>query len=114
MENSVAPTALVTAVQDAIPDDAVLAHITTLFKVLGDKTRARILYALYESELSVSGIVAVLDMSQSSVSHQLQTLKQAGLVKNRRAGKVIYYSLADHHVISIFGQVIQHVNEDKH
>lgn len=111
MENPAAPNQLVTAVKAAIPDDQVLAHITTLFKVLGDKTRARILYALFESELSVSGLVAVLEMSQSSISHQLQTLKQAGLVKNRRAGKVIYYSLADHHVINIFGQVIQHVNE---
>ncbi|MFD1318673.1 ArsR/SmtB family transcription factor [Loigolactobacillus zhaoyuanensis] len=111
MKNPVTSTELVTAVQAAIPDEAVLDHITTLFKVFGDKTRARILYALFESELSVSGLVAVLDMSQSSVSHQLQTLKQAGLVKNRRAGKAIYYSLADHHVINIFGQVIQHVNE---
>ncbi|ANK59244.1 ArsR/SmtB family transcription factor [Loigolactobacillus backii] len=94
-----------------VPADDVLEKMTTLFKVFGDQTRVRILYTLFEEELPVSAIVALLAKSQSSISHQLHILKQAGLVKNRREGKIIFYSLADKHVITIFGQMIQHVTE---
>ncbi|KRM24432.1 ArsR/SmtB family transcription factor [Latilactobacillus graminis] len=102
---------LIRSVQNTLPKEATLDHISILFKILGDKTRAKILYALFQSELRVSDIVSVLEMSQSSISHQLRALKQAKLVKNRKVGKEVYYSLADNHVINIFSQVIAHVNE---
>lgn len=94
-----------------VPKEPVLDEMTTLFKVLGDKTRVRILYVLFEAERPVSEIVDLIGKSQSTISHQLQTLKQAGLVKNRRDGQAIYYALADTHVITIFSQMIQHATE---
>lgn len=102
---------LIRSVQKTLPKEETLDHISTLFKILGDKTRAKILYALFQSELRVYDIVNVLEMSQSSISHQLRVLKQAKLVKSRKDGKEVYYSLADNHVINIFSQVIAHVNE---
>lgn len=108
---SIDHAALVQTVAATLPNDATMTLITELFKVLGDQTRAKILYALYESELRVYDIVAILGLSQSSVSHQLRLLKQAKLVKFRKSGKEVYYSLADEHVMTIFKQVIEHINE---
>ena len=88
-----------------------LYDLAELFKVFGDSTRMRILCALFESELSVSEISELLEMSQSAISHQLRVLKQAKLVKNRRDGKIIYYSLADDHVYTIFNQGLSHILE---
>lgn len=102
---------LIKTVKATLPAAQTMAHISAIFKILGDPTRAKILYALYESELRVYDIVAILELSQSSVSHQLQLLKQAKLVKNRKQGKEVYYSLADAHVMTIFKQVIEHINE---
>ena len=82
-----------------------------LFKLFGDSTRIRILYVLFESELCVCGIAEVLGMTQSAISHQLQVLKRAKLVKYRREGKTIFYSLADSHVRTILDQGMEHIAE---
>lgn len=94
-----------------MPDDTTLADLAELFKVFGDSTRMRILCALFESELCVYDIADLLGMSQSAISHQLRILKQARLVKNRRDGKTVYYSLADDHVYTIFRQGLAHMME---
>lgn len=104
---------VVEKVKQTIPMDESLSQVAELFKVLGDRTRTRILHALFEAEMCVCDLAYLLGMTQSSVSHQLRVLKQAKLVKNRKEGKVVYYSLADDHVIRIFEQAFEHVNEDK-
>ena len=87
------------SVKQTIPTDESLSKVAELFKVLGDRTR--ILHALFEAEMCVCDLAYLLGMTQSSISHQLRVLKQAKLVKNRKEGKVVYYSLADQHVIHI-------------
>ena len=95
----------------AISDDNTLYALADLFKVFGDPTRIRILYALSAQELCVCDIASVLHMTQSAISHQLRILKQMNLVKFRRAGKTVYYSLADSHVETILNQGLDHVLE---
>ena len=95
----------------AISDDNTLYSLADLFKVFGDPTRIRILYALSAQELCVCDIASVLDMTQSAISHQLRILKQMKLVKFRREGKTVYYSLADSHVETILNQGLDHVLE---
>lgn len=90
-------------------DDITLYRTAELFKVFGDPTRIRILYALFDRELCVQDIADELSMTQSAISHQLRTLKQSALVKFRREGKTIYYSLNDDHVETIMKQGIEHV-----
>ena len=97
--------------KEKMPEEETLYDLAELFKIFGDSTRMRILCALFESELSVSEISELLEMSQSAISHQLRVLKQAKLVKNRRDGKIIYYSLADDHVYTIFNQGLSHILE---
>ena len=97
--------------KEKMPEEETLYDLAELFKVFGDSTRMRFLCALFESELSVSEISELLEMSQSAISHQLRVLKQAKLVKNRRDGKIIYYSLADDHVYTIFNQGLSHILE---
>ena len=94
-----------------MPEEEKLYDLAELFKVFGDSTRIRILYALFESEMCVFDIAQLLSMTQSAISHQLRILKQARLVRNRREGKQIYYSLADDHVRTIIGQGMDHINE---
>ena len=89
-----------------------LYDVAELFKNFSDSTRIRILYCLFEKERSVSEICEVLKMNQSAISHQLRFLKNSKLVKNRREGKTIYYSLDDDHVYNIISQGIEHVEED--
>lgn len=93
------------------PPDEILYELAELFKVFGDSTRIRILYALFENELCVGDIAELLNMSQSSVSHQLRILKDAKLVKFRREGKSIYYALDDDHVYHIIEMGMEHVEE---
>ena len=100
-------------VRTDMPDEGALFELAELFKVFGDTTRIRILYALFESELCVCDIAELLNMSQSAISHQLRVLKQARLVRNRREGKTVYYFLADDHVRTIIGQGMEHI-EEKH
>lgn len=99
------------AVEAEIPDEDVMCDIAELFKVFGDSTRIRILYALNESELCVCDLSAELNMKQPAISHQLKILRQAKLVTGRREGKTVFYSLADDHVKTIIAQGLEHVLE---
>ena len=98
-------------VQQKIPDEDTLYNLTELFRVFGDSTRIRILYVLLESEMCVCDIAALLGLTQSAISHQLRALKNARLVKSRREGKTVFYSLSDDHVKTIIGQGLDHVLE---
>ena len=102
---------ILSRVQRAIPDEDTLYDLTELFRIFGDSTRVRILYVLFESEMCVCDIAQLLGMSQSAISHQLQVLKKSKLVKYRRKGKTVFYSLADSHVRTILGQGMEHVTE---
>ncbi len=99
------------SVKSALPSDELLCDLSDLFKVFGDTTRIKILYALSESELCVCAISELLGMTQSAISHQLKVLKINKLVKSRRSGKTIFYSLADDHVRSIIGTGYEHITE---
>ena len=95
-----------------LPGDEALYDLAELFKVFGDSTRARIICALTVSELCVCDLSCLLNMSQSAISHQLRILKHARMVKNRRAGKVVYYSLTDDHIKTLFEIAFEHIMED--
>lgn len=101
---------VVDKVSRAMPQEETLYDLAELFKVFGDSTRIKILCALQEQEMCVCDIAALLGMTQSAISHQLRILKQARLVKYRRDGKVVYYSLDDEHVSNIFAQGFAHVS----
>ena len=103
---------VVNKVAAEMPDEELLYELADFFKVFGDGTRIKILNALSVSEMCVHDIAAFLRMSQSAISHQLRVLKSARLVKNRRDGKVIYYSLDDEHVKEVFEQGLQHIKHD--
>lgn len=94
-----------------MPSDEFLQDLGDLFKVFGDTTRIKIMYALYEDEMCVCAIADLLKMTQSAISHQLKVLKAANLVASRREGKTIYYRLADEHVKSIIAQGYEHITE---
>lgn len=94
-----------------LPNDELIADLSDMFKIFGDQTRVKILMALENGELCVCDIAAVMDMSQSAISHQLRVLKQSNIVKTRRQGKVVYYSISDDHVKEIFDIAIVHVQE---
>ena len=96
---------------EMMPAEDQLYDLAELFKVFGDSTRIKILYALFEAEMCVCDIAQLLGMSQSATSHQLRALKQSKLVKYRREGKAVFYSLADGHVRTILGQGIEHISE---
>ena len=102
---------IINMVRGRMPEEEKLYDLAELFKVFGDSTRIKILWALAESEMCVCDIAALLNMTQSAISHQLRILKQARLVKFRKDGKVVYYSLDDSHVKQIFEQGLVHINE---
>ena len=102
---------VVRAVRNRMPEEENLLDLADLFKVFGDSTRVKILCALFESEMCVCDIAALLEMTKSAISHQLRILKESNLIKNRRDGKVVYYSLNDDHVKNIFDQGLAHVSE---
>ena len=102
---------LVEKVRRELPGEDTLYDLTELFRIFGDSTRVRILYVLFEAEMCVCDIAALLGMTQSAISHQLQTLKKSKLVKYRRQGKTVFYSLADAHVRTIIGQGMEHITE---
>lgn len=104
---------LVAAVQGHMPDENELFDLAELFKIFGDSTRVKILYVLFEHEVCVCDIAEILGMTQSAISHQLRIIKQARLVKSRREGKTVYYSLADDHVKSIIGMAKEHLEEER-
>ena len=94
-----------------LPDEDTLYDLTELFRIFADSTRVRILYALLASEMCVCDVAALLGLTQSAVSHQLRALKTARLVKSRRDGKTVFYSLADDHVKTIIDQGLEHISE---
>lgn len=94
-----------------MPEETQLYDLAELFKVFGDTTRIKILYVLFQSEMCVCDIAQLLNMGQSAISHQLRVLKHAKLVKARRDGKTIFYSLADSHVRTIIDQGFEHIEE---
>ena len=98
-------------ISDATPPDEELDSVADFFKMFGDNTRLKIMLALQQSELCVMDIAEALNMSQSAISHQLKVLKQQDLVKARRDGKTIYYSLADDHIATILSTGIDHIEE---
>lgn len=99
-------------VREKLPQDEVLYDLAELFKIFGDSTRVKILYALLEAEeLCVCDIASLMDVTQSAVSHQLRVLKSSKLVKFRKEGKTVYYSLADDHVCRILSQGMEHICE---
>lgn len=106
-------TDIVAKVSAQMPEENFLYDVAELFKIFGDSTRIRILTALQKSELNVCDIASVLNMTKSAVSHQLRILRQAKLVKNRRVGKEIFYSLDDEHVHDIIEIAIAHLHHAK-
>ena len=103
---------LLKIVNETLPEETELYDLAELFKVFGDSTRIRILFVLFEAEVCVCDLAKVLNMTQSAISHQLRILKQNKLVKSRREGKSIFYSLADDHVRTIINQGRDHIEED--
>ena len=102
---------IVTKVNETMPPEEEMQDLAEFFKVFGDVTRLKILYVLKCSEMCVYDIANMVGMSQSATSHQLRVLKQMDLVKNRRDGKTIYYSLADAHIVTILSQGLDHIEE---
>lgn len=102
---------IVERVRNQIPGEDTLYDLSELFRIFGDSTRIRILYVLFESEMCVCDIAALLGMTQSAISHQPRALKNARLVKARREGKTVFYALADDHVKTIINQGLEHVSE---
>ena len=102
---------IVEKVRGQLPGEDTLYDLTELFRIFGDSTRIRILYVLFEAEMCVCDIASLLGMTQSAISHQLQVLKKSKLVKYRREGKTVFYSLADHHVRAIIDQGMEHICE---
>lgn len=98
-------------VLEQMPDEDVLYDLAELFKVFGDSSRIRILFALYGADICVCDLAETLNMTQSAVSHQLKILKQSKLVNSRREGKQVYYFLTDDHVRRIIAQGMEHVTE---
>lgn len=102
---------IVNEVKGVMPEDEMLYDLAELFKVFGDTTRIKILYALFSKEMCVCDIASLLGMTHSAISHQLRVLKQARLVKFRKEGKVVYYSLDDSHISQIFDCGLNHIQE---
>ncbi len=102
---------IINKVNEQMPEEETLYDLAELYKIFGDTTRIKILYVLFEAEMCVCDIAQLLNMSQSAISHQLRVLKQAQLVKFRREGKTVFYSLADNHVRTIINQGMEHIME---
>lgn len=104
---------LLSILRGDILEDKIVYDLAELFKTIGDPTRIKILYALKERELCVCDLSELLEMTPSAISHQLRVLRTQKLVKFRKEGRSVYYSLDDNHVLSLFGQGLQHVTEDR-
>ncbi|MBQ7918884.1 MAG: winged helix-turn-helix transcriptional regulator [Lachnospiraceae bacterium] len=102
---------IVGKVNETMPPEEEMQDLAEFYKVFGDPTRLKILYVLLCSEMCVFDIANLIGMSQSAVSHQLRVLKQMDLVKNKRVGKTIFYSLADSHIVNILSQGLDHIEE---
>ena len=110
-DNEIIHEEIVTKVKKTFPEDEMIFDLADFYKIFGDTTRVKILYALDKSELCVCDISALLGMSVSAVSHQLKILRDSNLVKTKRDGKIVYYSLSDEHVKSILECGIEHISE---
>ncbi|VDG20375.1 ArsR/SmtB family transcription factor [Lactiplantibacillus mudanjiangensis] len=113
MNSEIDHEAIVERLSALIPQDDELGRITAIFKALGDPTRARIIYALGVSKLSVGELATGLALTQSNISHQLAVLRELKLVVGTRSGRQVHYQLADKHIISIFQQVAAHAEENQ-
>ena len=102
---------IINDIQHHMPEENRLRELADFYKVFGDATRIRILYVLLQHEVCVCDLAEILGMTQSAISHQLRVLKQMKLVKNRREGKTVYYSLADGHIQTIINQGMEHIEE---
>lgn len=102
---------VVEEVKQRMPDENILYDLADFFKVLGDSTRVKIMWALDESEMCVCDLAVLLNMTKSAISHQLRSLRQANLVKYRKEGKNVFYSLSDDHVKEIFEKGLEHIKE---
>lgn len=102
---------VVAQVRETLPSEQTLSDLSELFKIFGDATRIRILLVLFQSEVCVYDLAKLLSMTPSAISHQLRLLKQARLVKSRREGKIVFYSLADSHVRTMLDQGMEHICE---
>lgn len=102
---------IVDSVKLRMPDEGELYDLSDFFKVLGDSTRVKMMWALDESEMCVCDLAVLLNMTKSAISHQLKALRQANLVKFRKEGKIVYYSLSDDHVKEIFEKGLEHTRE---
>lgn len=102
---------IVENVRNEMPDETDIYNLADFFKVLGDSTRAKIISALDISEMCVCDLAVLLNMTKSAISHQLRALRQANLVKQRREGKVVFYSLSDDHVKFVFELGLEHIKE---
>lgn len=105
--------ALLKKVKDELPNDELICDLADLYKIFGDTTRMKILFALFESEMCVCAIAELLGMEQSAISHQLRILRNAKLVGNRQEGKNVYYFLLDNHVRTIVAQGYEHIIEER-
>lgn len=94
---------------DELLDSKIAQKLSSFFKVIGDETRVKIIYALSKREMCVSEISQILGISQSAISHQLKQLRMEGQVKSKRNGKNIYYSLDDEHIVDILNQSLTHI-----
>ena len=102
---------IVAKVSDRMPEEDKLYDLADFFKVFADSTRVKIMWALDESEMCVCDLAVLLNMTKSAISHQLRTLRQSNLVKYRKEGKVVYYSLKDDHIKQIFEMGMEHIRE---
>lgn len=102
---------MVDSVRRQMPPEEVLYDLADFFKVLGDSTRTQLMWALDKGELCVCDLAVLLGMTKSAISHQLRALREAGLVRFRKSGKVVYYSLADNHVREVFERGLEHIQE---
>jgi ArsR family transcriptional regulator len=103
---------LVSAARERMPDEGELNCLSGFFKILGDSTRSKIIWALNESEMCVCDLAFLLGMTKSAISHQLRLLREKNLVKNRRDGRVVFYSLSDDHIKDIFEKGLVHIREE--
>lgn len=101
---------IVENVMKAMPEEEVFVKLADFFKIIGNDTRCKLIYALSVNEMCVCDLASLLSMTKSSISHQLAKMKDAGVVKSRREGKEIYYSLDDEHVAGVFAISLAHIN----
>lgn len=112
-ENNLIHEEVVARVKEKMPQEEPIYEVSELFKVFGDSTRSRIICALHIEEMCVNDLSALLSMTQSAVRHQLRILRQARLVKSRKDGRVVYYSLDDAHIDEIFALAFTHIMEER-